>query len=198
MTTSPVEPILLPRSGLPGVWDRLVGPGATQGENIAILTSALLGGIGVGLLLASRGFSPLLTLIGVLLALDLFGGAVANATETTKRWYHRPGTGPVQHFGFVLPHLLHILVAAWLFRGGDWRFLALASLYLLLCAGLVMATARDLRRPVAVSLYLGAILLWLYLFNPTPGLEWFVPVLFLKLLVGHLVPERPWRAAARA
>lgn len=193
LTSNSPDSLLQPRSGLPGLWDRLIGPGSTPAENSVILITAVLGAACVGLLLALQGNAALLIGVGTLIAFDLFGGAVANATETTKRWYHRPGMTRAHHIGYVAPHLLHVLVVAWLFRDGDWSFFLLSSFLLLVSTLVLLSTAQDLRRPVAVSLYLAAILAWLNLLGPTPGLEWFTPVLFLKLLVGYLVPERPWR-----
>ncbi|MHA1379184.1 MAG: hypothetical protein ACTSRG_12450 [Candidatus Helarchaeota archaeon] len=33
----------------------------------------------------------------------------------------------------------------------------------------------------------------LYIFTPTIGLEWFVPVFFCKLLIAHILREEPYR-----
>ncbi len=68
--------------------------------------------------------------------------------------------------------------------------MALFSFTLLTATGVVLAVPIYLKRAVAAGLYLGAVVLGLYAVTPTPGLEWFIPALFLKLLVSHLVPER--------
>lgn len=193
MTSTTAAPPV-PRPGAAGLWDHLVGPGATRAENLLVLGSAAAGTAATGAYLAWRGAAPALVAVGCVLAFDLLGGVVSNATETTKRWYHRPETGVLRHLGFVLSHVLHVLVAAWLFRGGDWAFFAVTSAYLVAAAGVLAGTSTYLKRPVAMLCYLGALGLWIYLLGPTPGLEWFLPVLFLKLLVGHMVPELPWRA----
>ena len=39
-----------------------------------------------------------------------------------------------------------------------------------------------------------ALLINFYLLPPAPGLEWFLPVFFLKLLVSHLPKEAPFPA----
>jgi hypothetical protein len=39
------------------------------------------------------------------------------------------------------------------------------------------------------------VLLLSTLATPTPGLEWVVPFLFLKLLLSHLLKEAPYRPA---
>lgn len=63
-----------PRTGLPGLWDRLVGPGATATENAG--AAALMGA-------------------------DLSGGVWANATPAPTRWYRDQddGTGPERGWG---------------------------------------------------------------------------------------------------
>jgi hypothetical protein len=49
-----------------------------------------------------------------------------------------------------------------------------------------------LKRPVALGLYVVALLLSLYAFDVPAGLAWFLPVFYLKLLVSHLLPEAPF------
>jgi hypothetical protein len=83
--------------------------------------------------------------------------------------------------------VLHLGVLAWLFRAGDWTYAAGFSALLLACAALVLATPVALRRPVALVAYAGAVVASTTATVPTPGMEWFVPVLFLKLLVAYLL-----------
>jgi hypothetical protein len=45
---------------------------------------------------------------------------------------------------------------------------------------------------VAFTFYLGAIFINGSRFGLMVGLEWFVPAFFLKLLIGYLLPERPY------
>ena len=180
-----------PRTGLVGSWDRLIGPGATFSENTLIIVSAVLGGVGAVTPFVIAGSPLLKILIAALLGLDIFGGAVANATNTTKAWYHRPGSGFAQHFGFLLPHLIYIFFVAWFFRGGlfDTNYMLITSSTLLFSGLIIILSPKFLKRPVAAALYLVAVIVALYVTGLTPGLEWFVPALFLKLLMGHLVPE---------
>ena len=44
-------------------------------------------------------------------------------------------------------------------------------------------------------MYLLGVGLGLYQVGQTLGMEWFIPALFLKLLIGHLVPEVPPKAS---
>lgn len=188
-----------PRAGLLGQWDTFIGPGATRSELLLIWLSALGGGV-FALAYAWRAgvqWSAWLWLIALLMALDLFGGVIANATSTTKRWYYRPGQGFRQHITFVAYHIYPFLVA-WLYRDGDWLYGVFAYGYLLIAAVLILRTRLYLKRPLALLLYLLGLALPLLLMKPTPGLIWFLPVLYLKLLVCHLVPEAPFRPVQNA
>jgi hypothetical protein len=127
------------------------------------------------------------TAVLALICGDLFGGAVANASHTTKRWYHRPGQGFRQHFGFTALHVGYVALIAWLFRGLDAWYFAGVSLALLLSAVAVLRAPRDLRRPIAAGLVAGAAVAGA-LTGP-PALAWFLPVLWLKLIAGHAIPE---------
>ncbi|MEP0921390.1 hypothetical protein [Leptolyngbya sp. FACHB-711] len=184
---------LVPRSGLAGLWDRLIGPGATPAENTLIVVSSIAGTFGAVLRLWWLGFDPLHLVIGAILSFDILGGAVCNATDTTKRWYHRPEVTWVQHLAFVLLHLTHVAIVSWLFRDSpqfDWHYFGLISSYLLIATLVVVSVRSYLKRPIAAGLYLVVIAIELYGISPTPGIEWFIPTLFLKLLIGHLVPEQ--------
>ena len=180
-----------PRPGLVGFWDRLIGPGATSSENTLIVVSSALGAIGAAVPFVLAGSPLVKVIVAALLGFDIIGGAVANATNTTKAWYHRPGIGFIQHLGFLLPHLIHIFLVAWLFRAQpfDASYLLIIGSTLLVSGLIVILSSEFLKRPIAAGLYLVAIVMALYITGLTAGLEWFVPALFLKLLIGHLVPE---------
>lgn len=182
---------LRPRRGLDGLQDRIVGTGATPAELRLIfgLTLLAVGGQLAYALLANLGWNIFQLVVVLLIVTDLVGGFISNATISSKRWWHRDGQGFRQHFLFVAAHVVYPLVIAWLFRGGDWLWADIVYGYLLVATGIVLATPRYLQRPVAMAMFAGALLLQLYAFAPTPGLEWFIPVLFLKLIVCHLLNE---------
>ncbi len=72
--------------------------------------------------------------------------------------------------------------------GAGRSFGAVAG-YLLGAATVIVFSPRRLQRPVALGLF-GVVLLGdRYWLTPTPGLEWFLPFFFLKLLVSHLLPD---------
>lgn len=180
----------LPRTGWLGIWDRLVGPGMTTAELSLVLSVSLIAAILAGLNVWNLGMGWLLALISTVIAFDVIGGAVCNMTQTTKRWVHRDGTGAKEHLGFIALHVLHIVIIALLFRGDgfDWVYALVVSLCLLVSAVIVVSTPERLKMPTAVLLYLAALLIVLLGLGLTPVMEWFVPALFIKLLMGHAVP----------
>ena len=187
-----------PRPGLIGQWDSFIGPGATPAELTLIILAALAGGLLVPLYALGQqlGWTPWQLAVGALLGADLAGGVATNATTAAQRWYHRPGQGLRAHLGFTAVHFIHPLLVAWLFRAGDWVYFAAAYGYLLGASLLLLALPLYLQRSASLLLYLGGLLMSLYLVPATPGLEWFLPVFYLKLLVSHLVREAPFRPGA--
>jgi hypothetical protein len=184
-----------PRRGWPGQWDSFIGPGATRAENALILGAALAAGVALPLYagLAGLGWTALQLLAGTLIAADLAGGVVANAAAPAKAWYHRAGQGLRQHLAFILAHGAHLFVVAWLFRGMDWTFFAVYYGYLVGAALVVLLVPLYVQRPVAFLLYAGALVIHDYTVLPVAGLEWFVPIFFLKLLIAYLLREAPYR-----
>lgn len=179
-----------PRLGLLGVWDRFVGPGMTRAELWLVLSASIVASVLAGLNVWLLGMGWLLALVAAVIAFDVIGGAVCNMTDTTKRWYHRAQAGAKDHFGFIALHIVHIALVAWLFRGDgfDMQFAVVVSGWLMVSAVIVILSPEMLKSPIAVSLYMIALALTLYWLGFSKGLEWFVPALFLKLLIGHAVP----------
>ncbi len=177
-----------PRPGLAGQWDSFVGPGTTPAEFWLTMGVALAGGLAVPLYSHNRdlGWTTLQLVVATVLALDLFGGVVANATEAARRWHYRSGRGVRHHIAFVAAHGVHLLVVTWLFYGLDWTYFTAYFGYLLGAAWLCVNVPQTLRFPAAMALTAGAVLLNSYGLTPVPGMAWFVPVLFLKLVVGYL------------
>lgn len=186
-----------PRSGIRGMVDRFVGPGATPAELWLQFFFPVLAAVAAPTYALSRGleWGLLLILLSAVLALDLLGGCITNATSAAKRWYHRAGQGIREHLAFVALHVVHVLLVAWLFRGGDWLYFGVVSGFLLGAALVILLVPLYMQRPVAILAYGGGLLVALYAFAPTPGLEWFLPFFFLKVLVVHLVREEPYRPA---
>lgn len=185
-----------PRPGLLGAWDRFIGPGATDAELwLMLITSFGAAAAQVAFALGSDvGWSAAQVIVAAVLALDLVGGGVTNATATAKRWYHRRGQGFRAHFGFIVIHAVQPLLVVLFFRTGDWSFFGVVYGYLLLAALVILACPLYLQRPVALTLLLGAFVINAYVLTPTPGLEWLLPVFYTKLLIAHLLKETPFPA----
>jgi hypothetical protein len=184
-----------PRGGLKGMLDKFIGPGATNAELWLQFTPPVIAAIAAPAyaVVCNCGWTPLQLVISGLIALDVIGGIITNATSSAKRWYHRDGQGISQHLSFTGFHLIHIFIVSWLFRGLDWSFFIVFSCYLMATAIVIVSVPRYLQRPVSLLLYAVVLLINMYGITPTFGLEWFVPLFFLKLLVSHLPMEEPYR-----
>jgi hypothetical protein len=184
-----------PRQGSLGAWDRFVGPGATSAEEWVQLVFGL--GIAAACIASfpwSGGFAagPVAIVVAIVLAADLGGGLVTNATAAAKRWYHRPGHGRAAHLKFVAVHGVHIAAVAAVFATNGATYFLVAYGYLMLASVLIVMAPLYLQRPVAMGLAgLGFALAQLPLLA-VPGLDWFLPLLLLKLLVAHLLKEAPF------
>ncbi len=184
-----------PRPGWRKEIDTFIGPGVTRAELTLELGVSLVAGLGMLLyaFLQPLGWNGWQIALAVLLAFDLAGGVVTNATSTAKRWYHRPGQRLRDHVIFIAVHGVHLALVAWAFRAGDWAWAVGWYAFLMFASLLILLIPLYLRRPVAFSMFGLGLLLALYLDTPVPGLEWFIPVFLLKLLVSHLLREEPYR-----
>ncbi|MGW0481526.1 hypothetical protein [Nonomuraea sp. NPDC003214] len=162
----------------------LVAPGATGAESLLAYTAALTGTLVA--VWQAGGLPALAVVVIAVLAFDLFGGATVNATAAAKRRFHGPGRTRRHHLAFVALHGQPFLLALTV-PGVGWG--AAALVYGLALAGAVAALAvpADLRRPVA---YAATVLAIAVSCAAMPvALAWFAPVLFVKLLLAHLLPE---------
>jgi hypothetical protein len=165
----------------------LVAPGASAAESALTYGTA---GAGAGLATIGAvhaGLAPLSVFVLAVVAFDLIGGAVVNATAAAKQRFHRPGRRG-RLLGFVAGHV-HPLVLALLVPGFGWTPGALA--YGLAVAGALAVLAVDplIRRPLAFAItVLGSAAA--LVIAPVPAfLAWVTPALLVKLLLGHLLPE---------
>ncbi len=181
--------------GFGRIIDELIGPGATHGEIILVLVCSILGG---SLLIfyqyvMNLGWNLVQIIVGAVIAFDIGGGVVANATSTAKRWYHRQGHGTKQLLGFIVIHFIHPILITIFFTQLDWIYFITVYGYLLISAGIVLATPLYLKRPMSMVMVSGAVILNSYVITVIPGFEWFLPIFILKLVVGHIVREEPYR-----
>lgn len=184
-----------PRRGLAGAWDRFVGPGATRAEVALQIVLPVLAGIAAPWHAARSvaNWNVLHYIAGTMLAMDITGGIVTNATSSAKRWYHRPGQGFSAHIAFVAIHLVHLLLVSWLFLGMDWSWVWATGGLLFAASTAILLVPLYLQRPIAMTAYAIATWLALFWFRQPPGLEWFLFLFYLKLLVSHLPQEEPYR-----
>ncbi|MEL7611081.1 hypothetical protein AAGW18_01120 [Vreelandella titanicae] len=184
-----------PRRGFAGVVDRVLGPGATPAELMLQLTFPLIAAIAAPIYAyqVTRDWSLLQYAVSALLAFDIVGGVVTNSTSCAKRWYHRPRQGLRKHLQFIFIHFIHLFMFSWLYLPLriDW-FFVFAGL-LIGSALLILLVSQYLQRPIALITYSVALLLSLYALPQPVGMEWFLPLFYLKLLVAHLPKEEPYR-----
>jgi len=184
-----------PREGWLGTWDRFVGPGASASElwlsGVAATLAAILVSAYAGL--NDLGWAWYQHLVAIVITFDLVGGVVTNATPSAKRWYHRRGQGPREHFSFVAWHAIQVAAIAIAFRetGGPGYFLAV-YLYIVATGAITLKAPIRLRRSVALLSVCGAVMIADWVLPAMPGLEWFLPVLTLKLVVSHVNLEEPY------
>jgi len=183
------------RTGFWGGIDKLIGPGATKQEKGLQLYVPFVAGIVLVAYayFAQLGWTGVQYLIAGLLTVDIVGGIITNATSSAKRWFHREGQGFKQHMSFIMTHFVQLSLYSWAFLNFDMVWIAAIGGYMVLACGLVMKTPLYLQRPVALSLYSLSLLIAIYWAQARQGLEWFLPLFYLKLLVSHILREEPYR-----
>lgn len=175
-----------PRPGAAGLYDRLVGPGATPFEEAGAWASASLGAVIGGLLPRTAGERVL----GALLGFDAGGGLWVNESRAGKRWYRRPDAPPWEPVAFAMLHVHPFVVEAASGRRAWSRALVTWALPVAGAAASVLAAERggDARATAAAfastAAAMGATL-------APAGWRWLPPVLAFKLVTGHATAEGP-------
>lgn len=189
-----------PRRGAWAMLDKIICPGATPTEIVLQFIVATIAVI-IALLYASNmtsKWSLTQYLVCGALAFDIVGGIISNATSSAKRWYHRDGQGFEQHFMMVTRHLVHLMLVSWLYLAFDIEWFLVAGGYLLLAAIVILSVPVYLQRPVSLIAYSSVLLLSSSLLAKPTGLEWFLPLFYLELLVSYLVKEEPYRPGIKS
>jgi len=181
------------------------GTGATRAERtLALGSAAIVPGVVLALWATGDYEWGLLQLAAALaLAFDVGGGLISNALNSCKRFYHTPPKPSEGKLGAVLKHPVrfaaahvHSVLVALLFEAERWATYGLFwYALLLLSVAVVLRTPLYLRRPVSFLAILLATLANVYLVEPIAGFEWLAPLLFMKIVYGHLVREEPYRPA---
>lgn len=174
--------------------DRLIAPGASRGEAALSYLSAAAGALFAAVLAVHADLAVWRVAIVTVVAFDLFGGAVVNATDAAKRRFHGPGRTRGHHLVFVAAHV-QPFVLAWAVPG--FGFAEAAVIYALALAATVAVTTAPIavRRPIAFCATVFAITVFTSVLSVPHAVAWFAPVLLIKLLLAHLLPENsPARA----
>lgn len=184
-----------------GPTDPLVGSGATSAERLmgyggaGVVTALLVWLSYTSGVPATSGWQ---WAVLVFFAYDIGGGAVANMLNSCKRFYHtpaKPGEGAIIRAAknvrvFTAIHVHPIIAAALL--GGSVGNAVAWYVVLQVSVWLVLAAPLYLRRPLATLLTVLAVIAASSLLPLGAGLEWFIPCLFIKMVMGHAVPEEPY------
>jgi len=125
-------------------------------------------------------------IVAFLLAMDMLGGILTNATSSGKRWFHRKGHSFKSHMTFILLHVVQLVAVMAFFDMGNWRFVFLSYSYLLAASYIIGKVHLYLQRPVAMGLTAIGICLSLYVIPVPLHFEWFLPFFYIKLLLSHL------------
>lgn len=184
-----------------GKTDVINGTGAYREEKIiAFIGSAIIPIVLIFQLILGRlEWTPLQILIGLFIGFDIGGGMVSNALNSCKRFYETPlktnegkGAKYAKDNRIYLGLHIHPIVVGLLYNNMDW-FYALTWYAIFMASVLIVCKMPlYLKRPVSVLLTLIAIVVNLYLITPVIGFEWFIPMLFIKIVCGHLIREEPY------
>ncbi|WP_271274131.1 hypothetical protein [Aliamphritea hakodatensis] len=183
------------RAGWKGKIDTFIGPGATSAEKNIQLYPPILS-ILILIITAWQldfGWTPGQYIVGSILMGDMVGGIITNSTSAAKRWFFREGEGFREVMSFIAIHILQIALASYFFLGFDLVWIALVYAYLMLACSLTLSAPLYLQRPLAGLLYAISLVLALYVWEIPAHLEWFLPMLFFKLLICHVLREEPYR-----
>ncbi|MBI1265074.1 MAG: hypothetical protein GC187_10115 [Alphaproteobacteria bacterium] len=184
------------------------GADASIAEVGLSLAAALAAPLCLGLLVwreLDPSWAPWQWIVAAVLAADIAGGVVSNATNAQKRLIF---SSPNDHDGaltrwikrwplmfaiiHVQPFILMPAFGAGLAYAAGWYGAALAG------SALIYATPLHLRRPVAFGVVAAGVIADLYFSAAPAGMEWFAILFLIKLTVCHAVREEPYTPGGRA
>jgi hypothetical protein len=183
--------------------DELFGTGATKVEKVI----AYLGGLIIPCALALLGIKGIVHwtwwqwIIAIIIGADISAGAVANALNSCKRFYHSPIKAWEEKYRLaknpIFFSALHIypLIICLAFDRTNWLFAITWYTLLIFSTWVINQIPLYLHRPMSIFIVLIVIIANAYFISPIPGFEWLAPLLFIKIIVGHAVREEPYRPA---
>lgn len=139
-------------------------------------------------------------IVAIFFAFDLSGGMISTSLNSCKRLFNTPykedepaWVKPLKnHMTFVAIHV-HPIIISLIFNDYNWQYGLIWYIIFIVSAYFVYASPLYLKRPVSMLLILIAIMINYYLLQPIVGFEWLIPVLFVKIIYGHMVREEPYR-----
>ena len=185
-----------------GQTDLTVGTQATATEKLLGWTAGLIGIVIIAFFYWQNKFDWAIWqyIVVAIITFDVIGGAVANSLNSCKRFYHSPlQTFEPDYVKFAKNHLLfslihiHPLIVSLMFSSASLFYGLFWYLSLQISVLTVTRTPLYLQRPVSMLIIVIALLINDYFINLPAGLEWLIPVLFIKIVYGHTVREEPYR-----
>ncbi len=179
-----------------------VGSGATAAERILVYATSSVAGFTYLVLwyLDVYPWAGWQYAVCAFFAFDIVGGAIANVTNSGKRFFHtasKDGDSGLVRFlksgnNFATLHI-HTIVLALLIP--EASLVAGIAWYVGLVGSVLLVTLVPLylQRPTAFLFIVSAIIVHRYFLPLGLGLEWVVPLIFLKIVYGHTVQEEPYR-----
>jgi hypothetical protein len=138
-------------------------------------------------------WSSIQILVALEMGLDLGGGMIINMMDSCRNFYHSPILKEEpwivrtlkRPFLFTSLHIYPILVYVFfdptkLVYGFMWYGILLISVLL------ILKSPEFIQRPLSILIVLIAIMINSFVIIPIYGFVWLIPVLFIKLIVGHL------------
>jgi hypothetical protein len=122
--------------------------------------------------------------------------AIVSYWACLRRW-HRPGQTTFHHLSFVAVHAIQLGLITWLHRPVptrafpkwyhkiDWKYFVVNYGFLMGSTLALQFFPEDLKRPAAFAMTTASFILNATLDGTAPGMEWFIPTLFFKLIASH-------------
>jgi len=162
--------------------------------SLGVLSSLIIPVFLLGIIILDKvDWSLIQIIIALEIGFDLGGGMIINMMKSTKAFYHTPNSKEDswivrvlrRPFLFTALHIYPILVYGFFeptkfINGFMWYGTLLAFAYI------ILKSPKQVQYPLSIFCVLISIMLNAYVIIPVFGFEWLIPVLFIKLLVGHL------------
>jgi hypothetical protein len=184
-----------------GKTDIVNGTGAYFEEKlIAFIGSAIIPIVLIFQVISGRlQWNPIQIVLALIIGFDIGGGMVSNALNSCKRFYETPlkvDEDKTAKYAkdcriFIGLHI-HPIVVGLLYNNMDWFYALVWYAVFMTSVLIVYKVPLYLKRPVSVLLTLIAIVLNIYVIESVIGFEWFIPMLFIKIVCGHLIREEPY------